>query len=127
MRISILAAAVIAAPVLLLTACGNTPQAKPVKGTVIEKEYEPAKTKKQKVATTTKNCVTKTVKGKRKSVCKTTHGYKTKTVTVKKECYEVDIRLTNGHETEICDRYAYYVLKPGDRYSSAIDYSKRTR
>lgn len=128
MRISIVAAAVIAAPVLLLTACGAPTHATSVKGTVIGKEYEPAKTKKKLVPVTSSSCTTKKAKGKTKRVCATaTTGHKTVNVLARKECYELDIRLANGNETEVCDRDAYYALSVHDTYSSTKDYSKKVR
>lgn len=132
MRISVIAAALIATPVLLLTACGNTAYVKPLKGTVIEKEYEPAKTKKVKVPVHTTTCskprkVKVNGKTTTKKNCTTKTTTRTRTRTIKKECYELDIRLANGKETEVCDEYAYYALMPGDPYTSSSGYSKRIR
>lgn len=132
MRISIACAALIAAPVLLLTACGSNAQSAAIRGTVADKEYEPAKTKKIKVAVHTTTCSKpKKVKvdGKitTKKNCTTKTTYKTRTKTVKKECYELDIRLSNGTETEVCDQAAFYALIPDDPYNSTTDYSKKAR
>lgn len=125
MRTSLLIASLIAAPVLLITACG--PNAAPTKGTVVEKEYEAAKTKTQHTPITRQTCTTSRVKGKSRRTCTNvkTGRYKTSTATVKHECYELDIRQANGDVTEICDRAAYYALNVGDRYSSAINYSTK--
>jgi len=135
MRISLAITALLTTPVLLLTACGTDgTYVKPLKGTVIEKEYEPAKTKKTKVPVTRRICATtpakvkkngKTTKNKRTCTSAATGRTRTVTTTVRKECYELDIRLPNGTETEVCDKYAFYALIPGDRYSSAVDYSKK--
>lgn len=100
MRTSILLTAIVTAPLLAVVACGATHH-EPIEGTVIEKEYKPAKTKK----------VT---------------GYRTRTVTVTSECYELDIDVDAddiGEQIAICDRDAYNTLAVGDRYSSAVDYS----
>lgn len=131
MRTSLLIASAIAAPALLLTACGTPTAPKPLKGTVQEIEYEPAKTKVKKTPVTVTTCSTPPAKkvGKKTTrphrVCTTTKTgrYVNKTITVKPECYELDIVLKDGTETEICNEAAYRALSPGDRYSSAVNYS----
>jgi hypothetical protein len=132
MRTSLAISALIATPVLLLTACGtHTTTSHPVRGTVIEKEYEPAKTKTKRVAVKGRSCKTKTnrLTKKTKTTCKNvTTGYRRKTITIKKECYEVEIRVDRtGRELDLCDKGAYYALRVGDRYSSAINYTTRIR
>lgn len=137
MRISLALAALLTTPVLLLTACssGGT-YVKPLKGTVVEKKYEPAKTKKTQVPVTRRICATtpakmkkngKTTKAKRTCTSAATGHTRTVTTTVRKECYELGIRLPNGKETEVCDKYAFYALIVGDTYSSAKDYRKQVR
>jgi hypothetical protein len=123
MRTSLVIAALIAAPVLLITACGADTHTRPVKGTVIEKEYEPAKTKKTNKPVKERVCTVK--KGKRTCTTVTT-GSITATATTKPECYELDIRADyTGKEIEVCDKAAYNALGAGDRYNSAVDYSRK--
>lgn len=122
MRTSLVLTALIAAPLLLVTACGSVTPAKPVKGTVFEMEYEPAKMTQAKTPVKERVCTFK--KGKR-SCKKVTTGTSVVTTTIKKECYEIDVRMPNGDETEVCDKAAYNVLSPGDTYNSAVDYTKK--
>lgn len=108
MRITTVLTALIAAPLLAVVACSPTHHQAPVKGTVAEKEYEPAK-----------HCP----KQSRHKGKKTTFK---KSCTAHRECYELDIRTSvTGEETEVCDKAAYYLLVPGDPYNSAVDYSKK--
>lgn len=131
MRTSLVVASLIAAPVLLITACGANIPAHVIKGTVIEKEYEPSKKKTKRVAVKERVCTTPKAKknGKKlRATCTSrSTGKYTNSTTITKACYEIDIRLADGTETEVCDKYAYYVLIPGDHYSSAVDYSKKKR
>lgn len=104
MRTSIAFIALITTPVLLV-ACASTPD-EPVRGTVIEKEYEPGK-----------SCPNTTSKKRKVS----------RPCTPKKECYELDILLDySGSIVEVCDKAAYMVLdvEHNNRYSSDIDYNR---
>ena len=112
MRTSILLTAVLTAPLLAIVACSPTATQKPLKGTVTEKDYKPAKTKETCPAATGKK---KTAKKKKCS-----------TVTVKEACYQLEILSDyTGEETEICDRAAYNALGEGDPYNSDVNYSKQ--
>lgn len=105
MRISIALITLITAPAMLV-ACASTPD-EPVRGTVVEKEFEPAR-----------HCPTTSAKNKQK---RKTH----KPCTPRRECYELDILLDyNGQIVEICDRAAYLTLDVEDRYSSDVDYNR---
>ena len=101
-----LAACVGAAALLTVTGC-QAPE--PVKGTVVEKEHHAAKLGSEK-------CGWKNSSGKRKWSCSTS-GYKP-------ECYELEIRLKDGSETDVCDKAAYLVLNVEDPYDSTQDYSR---
>lgn len=133
MRTSFIIAAIVATPVMCLTACGADTPVKPVKGTVKEIEYEPAKVKASKKPITVHTCTTprarktgkKTYTPKPTCTTKSTGRYATAKATVKAACYEIEIRLADGSERDICDEAAYHVLMPGDRYSSTANYHGR--
>lgn len=127
MRINLLLAATIAAPVLaVVVGCGATTTTAhtPLKGTVTEKQYKAAKRGAARVPTTTKVCKT----DKNKRTCSTVvTGYTKQPSVIRDECYELDIQSDySGQETEVCNRAAFLVLKIGDRYDSSVNYSKRS-
>lgn len=108
MRISLgLAACIGTAALFTITACEPD---HPVKGTVVEKEYQAAKPGKQK-----KTCQTRKF---RRPVC-TTHITGSKS-----ECYELEIRTEDGDTVDVCDKAAFNVLRPDDLYDSSQDYNR---
>lgn len=125
MRISLVLTALIATPVLL-TACAAE-SAEPVRGTVVDKEYEEAVYGTRKVPVTKKTCAKRwsSVKKQMVETCtSSTVGHKKERYVKKHECYELGIRLNNGDVIERCDKAAYNVLDVEDRYSSDVNYSE---
>lgn len=128
MRTSLAITALITAPLFFTVACTDGSHTAPakaaaVKGTVVDKEYGPAKKKTTKEPVKTRVCSS----GREgKKTCRTVVvRYRTVTRIVEKECYELEIRLADGSTTEVCNKAAYDVLNVTDRYSSAIDYSRK--
>jgi hypothetical protein len=128
MRYSPALAALIGVPVLItVTACGPGARTEPLRGTVVEEEYEPPQYSKRKQNVTERRCTYNYTK--KRNVCMDVKTGKTKTVSVltKGECYELDIRVKNtGRVVETCDKAAYEALRPGDFYDSS-KYSEVTR
>lgn len=121
MRFSLtLAACIGGATLLTVTACQAPEPTAEIKGTVVEKEYEPPKEQKKKV---TKDKETYVIgkDGKRHS----TKGTVTETPTITEpECYELDIETETGSVVETCDKAAYNVLDVGDTYDSSRNYNR---
>jgi hypothetical protein len=123
MRISLALTVAVAAPVLMLTACAAD-SAEPVRGTVIDKEHEPAKYDRRTVDVTKER--TRNKKGVR-SCTSVKVGTKKVRSLVKAECYELDILTKDDGVVQICDEDAYKALDVKDRYSSKQDYTKAAR
>lgn len=76
---------------LALAGCANTHR-----GTIVEKEYEPAKTKHS---------------------CTTSHGKRACTSKKTPECWEIEYRTDSGDEEEVCvSRREYDRYQVGQRY-----------
>jgi hypothetical protein len=131
MRNSLAIAALVASPVLLLTACSSDNHPAFIKGTVKEMEYDAPTVKATRIPVTNRVCTTpKPVKVSRRSSTprpsctnKATGKFHTSHVTIKGECYELDILLKDGTVTEVCDEAAYRALNLGDHYNQATNYS----
>lgn len=128
MRISAALITAISVPVLLLTAC-TVKNDEPLRGIVIDKEHEEAVYGTRQVPVTKKKCTTTRRNGRTTTSCTTVNTGKTKKdrYLKKHECYELDIRVSDGEVVEVCNEDAYFALNIEDRYSSAKDYSEVNR
>jgi hypothetical protein len=125
MRISLgLAAAVGALPILVVSACSTPSPAAPLRGTVIDKEYDkPVYIKNPATSDTKEQCSVK----RGKTVC--VHVPDTKqppSILADPGCYELTIR-TGDQVREVCDEAAYKALDVEDTYDATKDYRRREK
>lgn len=134
MRISSILAVAIGAPVLLVvTACGNTPakakhEPAVLRGTVVEKEFEPTVYGYNDVPVTKKQCTKNRKTGKKK--CKQVKTGKTRLeqYVIQSQCYELDIKVEDTKRVvETCNEAAFKALENDDPYDESKDYSEAAR